>query len=175
MLWPNHSGRTTKLYNIDSHLTSFIHNINNETAQFHFWEYVNRNQTYMYIGFSPALHLQCMSTLHLQVGPIVRPYYGNRLTKTDFRFRFLTDEILEKSAGLCEAQTTITEELFLVKNPKGDPSYCLKLLHIPNRGKPHIYNLSVLEDYLINELELPHGLITVRTRIHSQEAWQACK
>jgi hypothetical protein len=26
MLWPNHSGRTTILYNKDSHLTSFIHN-----------------------------------------------------------------------------------------------------------------------------------------------------
>jgi hypothetical protein len=27
ILWPNHSGRTTKLYNKNSHLTSFIHNI----------------------------------------------------------------------------------------------------------------------------------------------------
>jgi hypothetical protein len=27
MLWPNHSGRTTILYDKDSHLTSFIHNI----------------------------------------------------------------------------------------------------------------------------------------------------
>ncbi len=27
MLWPNHSGRTTILYNKDSHLTSFIHDI----------------------------------------------------------------------------------------------------------------------------------------------------
>jgi hypothetical protein len=27
MLWPNHSGRTTVLYDKDSHLTSFIHNI----------------------------------------------------------------------------------------------------------------------------------------------------
>jgi hypothetical protein len=30
---------------------------------FHFWEYINRNQTF--IGFSPVLHLQCMNYLKI--------------------------------------------------------------------------------------------------------------
>ncbi len=32
---------------------------NNWAAQFHFWDYINRHQTFTYIGFSQALHLRC--------------------------------------------------------------------------------------------------------------------
>ncbi len=33
-------------------------------AQFHFWEYINGNQTcILYIGFPPAHHLQCMAAV----------------------------------------------------------------------------------------------------------------
>jgi hypothetical protein len=30
--------------------------------QFHFWEYVHKSEPDIYIGFSPALNLQCVET-----------------------------------------------------------------------------------------------------------------
>ncbi len=42
---------------------------NKEATQFHFWEYINVNQTFTYIGFSPALQLQCRLFLFLSLRP----------------------------------------------------------------------------------------------------------
>ncbi len=46
---------------------------NNEAPLFHFWEYINRSQTFtLYIGFSPALYLQCGANWRLEMNRTMR-------------------------------------------------------------------------------------------------------
>jgi hypothetical protein len=69
---------------------------NKEAAQFYFWEYINGNQTF--IGFSPALHLQCRE-LHL-----LHPYTLHIAHPTCASIKLL----VEKAMKICyqEANTT---------------------------------------------------------------------
>ncbi len=48
---------------------------NKEAIQFNFWEYVYKSEPDIYIGFSPALLLQCVNPSILKVPPVPYPAF----------------------------------------------------------------------------------------------------